>query len=123
MESGDGSEQMQALISLCDGEEDYFEGFFDIQNSSEDAAIKLVREVGKYDLKRKIRSAQVRVDGITHRFDRSELEEAEESQVVACRTCQMPDLIKPSHEGSPRCQSGSIASGGKNAHCTCDVCF
>jgi hypothetical protein len=40
-----------------------------------------------------------------------------------CRTCQMPEQIKPSHDGSPRCESGSIASGGKNAHCTCDVCF
>jgi hypothetical protein len=64
---------MQALISLCDGEEDYFKGFFDIQDSSEESAIELVREVGKYDLKRKIRSAQVRVDRTTHRFDRSEL--------------------------------------------------
>jgi hypothetical protein len=64
---------MQALISLCDGEEDYFEGFFDIQNSSEEAASELVREVGRYDLKRKIRSAQVRVDGRSHHFDRSEL--------------------------------------------------
>jgi hypothetical protein len=31
--------------------------------------------------------------------------------------------IRPSHDGSPRCQSGSIASGGRNDHCTCDTCF
>ncbi len=29
----------------------------------------------------------------------------------------------PSHDGSVRCESGSIASGGDRAHCTCDVCF
>ena len=29
----------------------------------------------------------------------------------------------PSHEGSTRCESGSIASGGHIAHCTCDTCF
>jgi len=29
----------------------------------------------------------------------------------------------PSHYGSPRCESGSLASGGPNAHCSCDRCF
>ncbi len=29
----------------------------------------------------------------------------------------------PSHAGSSSCQSGSIASGGDRAHCSCDVCF
>jgi len=29
----------------------------------------------------------------------------------------------PSHDGSKSCESGSIASGGKYSHCTCDVCF
>lgn len=29
----------------------------------------------------------------------------------------------PTYAGSPRCQSGSIASGGDRAHCSCDVCF
>lgn len=28
-----------------------------------------------------------------------------------------------SHNGSPLCESGSIASGGTSAHCTCDTCF
>lgn len=27
------------------------------------------------------------------------------------------------HDGSPNCESGSLASGGRNVHCTCDVCF
>lgn len=40
-----------------------------------------------------------------------------------CRTCALPGTFKPSHNGSVSCQSGSIASGGKNAHCTCDTCF
>lgn len=29
----------------------------------------------------------------------------------------------PSHDGSRYCESGSIASGGTRAHCTCDRCF
>lgn len=29
----------------------------------------------------------------------------------------------PYKEGSKRCESGSIASGGTNTYCTCDVCF
>ena len=29
----------------------------------------------------------------------------------------------PSHNGSRFCESGSIASGGKRSHCTCDMCF
>jgi hypothetical protein len=44
-----------------------------------------------------------------------------------CPTCE---LIRtkhggcgPSHNGSPRCESGSIASGGTRAHCTCSRCF
>lgn len=44
-----------------------------------------------------------------------------------CATCR---LIReehkghgPSHAGSPRCESGSLASGGNRAHCACDTCF
>ena len=44
-----------------------------------------------------------------------------------CPTCKM---IKedhggfgPSHFGSSSCQSGSLASGGNNSHCSCDMCF
>jgi hypothetical protein len=109
---------MQALISLCDGEDDYFEEFFDIRNSSEESAQALIKEVCKYDW-HKLHCVRVRVDKVEHRFDRDELREMRQE----CPTCRMPDLMKPSHNGSPRCQSGSIASGGKNAHCTCDVCF
>lgn len=29
----------------------------------------------------------------------------------------------PSHDGSASCESGSLASGGRNSHCTCDTCF
>lgn len=29
----------------------------------------------------------------------------------------------PSHDGISSCRSGSLASGGPNAHCTCDACF
>ena len=39
-----------------------------------------------------------------------------------CRTCSKPGMV-PSHDGSRFCESGSIASGGKHAHCTCDTCF
>ncbi len=41
-----------------------------------------------------------------------------------CRQCmEIGTGMGPSHNGSKGCESGSIASGGKNAHCTCDVCF
>ena len=39
-----------------------------------------------------------------------------------CSTCKREGM-KPSHFGSARCESGSIASGGNRAHCTCDTCF
>lgn len=39
-----------------------------------------------------------------------------------CQTCTI-EGFRPSHWGSIRCESGSLASGGKNAHCTCDTCF
>jgi len=29
----------------------------------------------------------------------------------------------PSNAGSPQCKSGSIASGGLRAYCTCDICY
>ena len=43
-----------------------------------------------------------------------------------CETCEQVKSkggFGPSHNGSPSCQSGSIASGGNKAHCTCDTCF
>jgi len=39
-----------------------------------------------------------------------------------CPTCKL-DQFKPSHDGSIRCESGSIASGGNKSHCSCDICF
>lgn len=42
---------------------------------------------------------------------------------VKCPTCELPGSMKPSHDGSRNCKSGSIASGGTKPHCTCDVCF
>lgn len=46
--------------------------------------------------------------------------------VTFCSTCLQIEIeggFGPSHEGSKHCESGSIASGGDRAHCTCDVCF
>lgn len=31
--------------------------------------------------------------------------------------------MEPSHAGTERCESGSLASGGNRTHCSCDVCF
>ncbi len=39
-----------------------------------------------------------------------------------CKGCNVVG-IHPSHNGSKSCKSGSIASGGFRAHCTCDTCF
>ena len=39
-----------------------------------------------------------------------------------CSICQRSGM-KPSHNGSKNCESGSIASGGNKSHCSCDVCF
>lgn len=44
-------------------------------------------------------------------------------QYEECETCRLTDDLKPSHDGSKRCESGSIASGGNKSHCTCDICF
>jgi len=46
--------------------------------------------------------------------------------VEGCPTCERVKAaggFGPSHWGSPGCQSGSLAAGGKNTHCTCDGCF
>jgi len=40
----------------------------------------------------------------------------------SCRVCAV-DGYGPSHDGSTGCWSGSLASGGSRAHCTCDTCF
>ena len=38
-----------------------------------------------------------------------------------CPSCKEGTPVP--HNGSRYCESGSIASGGNKAHCTCDVCF
>lgn len=45
--------------------------------------------------------------------------------VANCAFCKEypPGSFAPPHMGSPYCRSGSLASGGVNAHCTCDTCF
>ena len=43
-----------------------------------------------------------------------------------CKECQEITNhggFGPSHNGARSCESGSIASGGNRAHCTCDTCF
>lgn len=47
--------------------------------------------------------------------------DAEPAVAVECPGCGPG--FRPSHDGSPRCESGSLASGGTHAHCTCDACF
>lgn len=45
-------------------------------------------------------------------------------QAGKCPACvHIGDGFGPSHNGSRRCESGSIASGGNRAHCSCDTCF
>jgi hypothetical protein len=44
--------------------------------------------------------------------------------IRACPMCvEIGEGMGPSHDGSTGCESGSLASGGSNSHCTCDVCF
>lgn len=48
------------------------------------------------------------------------------SHKPGCRCTSSTDCCEGtpvSHNGSRMCQSGSIASGGNRAHCTCDRCF
>ncbi len=40
-----------------------------------------------------------------------------------CSTCVKYAGQGPSHNGSRNCSSGSIASGGTRAHCSCDCCY
>lgn len=45
-----------------------------------------------------------------------------EAPTKKCAMCEDPKYL-PGHNGSRRCRSGSIASGGTRAHCTCNLCF
>lgn len=49
-------------------------------------------------------------------------EEGISEKAEQCKGCQETGM-HPSHDGSQFCESGSIASGGDTAHCTCDWCF
>lgn len=41
---------------------------------------------------------------------------------VECAACESGIASKQNHHGSPFCENGSFASGGRYAHCQCDVC-
>ena len=42
--------------------------------------------------------------------------------LVGCSICFSGIATEVNHKGSPFCEEGSIASGGKWAHCQCDTC-
>ena len=48
-----------------------------------------------------------------------------EAEGYYCETCLSikNGEFGPTHKGSAHCQSGSIASGGTKAHCSCEECF
>jgi hypothetical protein len=41
---------------------------------------------------------------------------------IGCSLCFTGIASERNHAGSPFCEEGSIASGGKYAHCQCDTC-
>ena len=43
------------------------------------------------------------------------------ARALGCATCDAGTPV--SHFGFVHCRSGSLASGGRTAHCTCDGCF
>jgi DNA-damage-inducible protein D len=85
-----------------------------------------VREVRK-SLKRGATQFGAHLDNIQQeRIDEAEtvrclLPEAREDAVPGCPECAGGNPA--SHNGSLNCTSGSIASGGTRAHCTCDYCY
>lgn len=88
----------------------------------------LSRYVVGLDARREQR-VRTRADGISEQIAAKHKEAQREylkaHAVPGCELCQ--ELIEhihgPSHNGRPWCESGSIASGGKESHCACDVCF
>jgi hypothetical protein len=47
-----------------------------------------------------------------------------EAERAVCPECiANKGKMHPSHHGSSMCESGSIASGGTRAHCSCNACF
>ena len=55
------------------------------------------------------------------RFYKTYVEWQKAGKVVGCELCETTPQVR--HFGSPHCESGSLASGGTRAHCTCDICF
>jgi len=51
------------------------------------------------------------------------VKELQQEVCMACVRIIKEGGFGPTHNGSKNCESGSIASGGDIAHCTCDVCF
>ena len=41
---------------------------------------------------------------------------------TVCPACETGIASKQNHAGSPFCENGSLAAGGRYAHCQCDVC-
>lgn len=41
---------------------------------------------------------------------------------VHCEVCESGLDTTINHAGSPFCENGSLASGGRYIHCTCEIC-
>jgi hypothetical protein len=39
-----------------------------------------------------------------------------------CAVCETKLATRENHFGSPFCENGSLAAGGRYAHCQCDIC-
>jgi hypothetical protein len=74
---------LKALVTLCDGEDDYFEQLFEITDGTEESAKALAREIAGDDLKRRLHCAwvQIAVPGgvASWHFDRDELREGSDA--------------------------------------------
>lgn len=66
-------------------------------------------------------SSKPTVQELAHRA-RTEAPAEQRLDAILCPTCARGGP-GPSHEGSAHCESGSIASGGHRAHCSCSWCF
>jgi hypothetical protein len=66
--------------------------------------------------------AQAIVDAINAALPDKAVGRAIHPTVLGCKGCNKTGMY-PHHNGSTRCESGSIASGGRNSHCSCDTCF
>ena len=55
------------------------------------------------------------------KFLQQHLPERGPELIPGCPQCSGGDPA--GHNGSPKCQSGSIASGGATSHCRCNFCY